>query len=149
MDSRKDHKGRARIGPAWVDRLAVMRRSPADLEVTGADQQKRYTRDVGGDRVQLVDLDPDAGGPDPDRRGSTRPEIAVFVSPDTNTRRYRRRRRDLVRTGWQDRERATGGERREKKARRKNKRRNEARGGFVGWPSRQRMSESEPSCKDK
>ena len=114
MDSRKDHKGPARIGLAWVDRLVLMRRSPADLEVTVAcsstsDPQKRYPRDVGGD---------------PDRCGSTRPEIAMFVSQDTNIRRYRRRRRcrrradrrDLVRTGRQDRERATGGERRESPA---------------------------------
>ncbi len=69
-----------------------MRRSAADLEVTVAfsstsDPQKRYPRDAGGEGVQLVDLDPDADGPDPDLRGSTRPEIAVFVSPDTNIRR--------------------------------------------------------------
>ena len=31
-----------------------MRRSTADLEVTGADQQKRYPRDAGGDRVQFA-----------------------------------------------------------------------------------------------
>ena len=97
-------------GLAWVDVLVIMRRSTADLEVSGADQQKRYTRDAGGDRVQLVDQDPDAGVPDPDRCGSTRPEIAVFVSQDTNIRRYRR---NLARTGRQDREGATWGETRE------------------------------------
>ena len=49
-----------------------MRRSTADLEVTGAVAriaaipQKRYPRDAGGNRVQLVDLDPDAGVPGPD-----------------------------------------------------------------------------------
>ena len=43
-----------------------MRCSPANREVSGADQEKRYTRDACGDRVQLVDEDPDAGVPDPD-----------------------------------------------------------------------------------
>ena len=65
-----------------------MRRSTADPEVTGADQQKRYPRDAGGEGVQLVDLDPDAGGPDPDLPLPDVAEaIAVFVSPDTNIRR--------------------------------------------------------------
>ncbi len=48
-------------GPAWVDQLAFIRRSPAELEVAAADQQKRYTSDAGGDRVQFVDEDPDVG----------------------------------------------------------------------------------------
>ena len=77
-----------------------MRRSPADLEVTVAcsstsDPPKRYTRDAGGDRVQLVDENPDAGVPGPAR---PLPDVAEAAAD----------RRDMVRTGRHDREGAPG-----------------------------------------
>ena len=61
-----------------------MRRSPADLEVTGVDQQKRYTRDAGGDCVQFAVED----------RGRRRPRSGPAAA---RRRRARRRtdRRDL------------------------------------------------------